>query len=337
MFDHFARVWTPIERSKVLGRRRPISLELAGERVVLFRDGEGRASALLDRCPHRGVALSLGKVTAEGGIECPFHGWTFAGNGACTRVPLTDCAPAKLERFPATALPTREMGGLIWVYTGEGKAEGEGAGEPVFPEALVEKGWALYIRVEEWKTHWTRAMENMLDFPHLPFVHRRTIGRDLRKKMRPGSVFETRMEPDAHGFLVHGSMDGDPSGATVRFRRPNSMELDIKIPDRRVRIHIWCVPVAPLRTRMVLVAGRDFLLNNPFAFISNQFNRFIMLEDQAVVESSQPPEVPPPGDELSVASDGPTLAFRRYYYRDLRGSGGAVIPASRLSEPAINS
>jgi len=132
-------------------------------------------------------------------------------------------------------------------------------------------------------------------------------------------------------------MDGDPSGATVRFRRPNSMELDIKIPDRRVRIHIWCVPIAPLRTRMVLVAGRDFMLNNPFAFISNQFNRFIMLEDQAVVESSQPPEVPPPGDELSVASDGPTLAFRRYYYRDLRGSGGAVIPASRLSEPAINS
>ena len=52
------------------------------------------------------------------------------------------------------------------------------------------------------------------------------------------------------------------------------------------------------------------------------------------MQSSQPPEVPPPGDEVSIASDGPTLYFRRYYHRELKPSGGeALIPASRLTAP----
>ncbi len=49
------------------------------------------------------------------------------------------------------------------------------------------------------------------------------------------------------------------------------------------------------------------------------------------MQSSQPPEVPLPGEEVSTASDGPTLHFRRYYYRELRQSGkGQLIAAERL-------
>jgi phenylpropionate dioxygenase-like ring-hydroxylating dioxygenase large terminal subunit len=41
-----------------------------------FHDGVG---ALLDRCPHRGVALSLGTIT-DGCLACPFHGWRFGAD-----------------------------------------------------------------------------------------------------------------------------------------------------------------------------------------------------------------------------------------------------------------
>src|SRR5262245_31784146 len=64
----------------------PISRSILGVPLVLFREQGGRAAALLDRCPHRNVPLSLGRV-AEGQLECAYHGWRFDGTGACRAIP----------------------------------------------------------------------------------------------------------------------------------------------------------------------------------------------------------------------------------------------------------
>ena len=55
----------------------PIARRVHDRPIVLFRDGQGAAGALHDRCPHRGVALSLGQI-AEGAVACAYHGWRFA-------------------------------------------------------------------------------------------------------------------------------------------------------------------------------------------------------------------------------------------------------------------
>src|SRR5258706_15323621 len=52
----------------------PLPRVIAGVPLVLFRSG-GRAAALIDRCPHRNVPLSLGRVLADGRLECAYHGW----------------------------------------------------------------------------------------------------------------------------------------------------------------------------------------------------------------------------------------------------------------------
>jgi phenylpropionate dioxygenase-like ring-hydroxylating dioxygenase large terminal subunit len=54
--------------------------------LVLFRS-QGRAAALLDRCPHRNVPLSLGRVLADGRLECAYHGWQFDYEGVCRKIP----------------------------------------------------------------------------------------------------------------------------------------------------------------------------------------------------------------------------------------------------------
>jgi phenylpropionate dioxygenase-like ring-hydroxylating dioxygenase large terminal subunit len=258
MFAGFANVWTPIERASRV-KRQPLSLVVAGERIVLFRDagagaGAGdRLVALIDRCPHRGVALSLGKVTPEGTLACPFHGWQFDGCGACVRVPLLP--EARCERLSATALPVREIGELVWLYTGpqplgqSGQAGPGDAGEPQPPEALVDPAFRRYILIKHWRAHWTRAMENMLDMPHVPFVHRRTIGFAMRRRMRPDSRLAVTWEPTALGGMIRGSLDGAPPPSSLEFRRPNNMTLTIPIPGRRMRIHVFCVPVGPAETR----------------------------------------------------------------------------------------
>lgn len=39
------------------------------------------------RCPHRLAPLSEGRVDAAGRLECPYHGWSFNGDGSCHSIP----------------------------------------------------------------------------------------------------------------------------------------------------------------------------------------------------------------------------------------------------------
>lgn len=326
MFESFANVWTPVILAKELGKK-PLSVKVAGETIALFRDGKGGVGALVDRCPHRGVALSLGQVDEDGCLACPFHGWAFKKDGACAKIPLNDVAPEKRARYGATPVPVREVGRLIWIFTGADPA----GTEPEPPPALVEKGWHVGFNQEIWKTHWTRAMENMLDTPHLPFIHRKSIGRDIRKKLRPDTTLEMRIEPAPFGGRIYSKWDyEDTEKQFLKWRKPNAMELQIlDEPKRRMGISVYCIPVDEGHTKMLLASARTFFGSDVLTWIATKFNN-ILAEDREVLETSNPPEVPPPGEEPSVATDAPTLFFRKYYFRELRGSTSTLVPTGRL-------
>lgn len=336
MFDMFPNQWTPVAFSGAL-RRKPLGRRIAGTPVALFRDAKGEAHALVDRCPHRGVKLSLGEVK-DGCLECPFHAWKFSGDGACVDIPLNALAEEKRARYRATAVPLVESGGVLWLFTGE-----KAVGEPPVPEAALLKGGRRYQVSQTWNCHWTRAMENMLDSPHVPYLHRRTIGRFVRPQLRPGSVMDVRVEPTPQGFRTVGVLDDRPQGKNwLDWLRPNGMTLNIPIPKGLWRIHAFCVPVDENTTEMMVFSVRTFLPWMP-AFIMDRVNKRILDEDRAVLESSQPSMVPPPEQELSVASDRATLTFRRWYFRTLaepraaEASGRALVQlAGPTSQPQPN-
>jgi phenylpropionate dioxygenase-like ring-hydroxylating dioxygenase large terminal subunit len=79
------RYWYVACRSGELGRR-PVARRLLGTPLVLFRADGGRPAALLDRCAHRNLPLSAGRV-AGSYIECAYHGWRYDRSGACRSVP----------------------------------------------------------------------------------------------------------------------------------------------------------------------------------------------------------------------------------------------------------
>jgi len=326
MFEGFAHVWTPVILASSL-RRRPLPVTLAGERLVLFRDRDGRAHALLDRCPHRGVALSLGRVTGDGCLECPFHAWKFQGDGCVREVPLNP--DAKREHLFTQSFPVREVGNVLWLYTAP---VAEPPCEPTLPEALTLEGAARTYFQVEWNAHWTRAMENMLDSPHVPYVHKATIGRFVRPYLKPGSRMETGWEDTPYGGRTVSQVDGQAEpGACLDFFRPNMMVLNIPIPGKVFRMHAFCVPVDAARVRMIIIGARTFAtlpLLNPFF---NHTNKKIAAEDKAVVESSYPVEVPGPAEEQSVRTDRATLQFRKYYHSELKPSSAA--PRARRALP----
>jgi hypothetical protein len=81
---------------------------------------------------------------------------------------------------------------------------------------------------------------------------------------------------------------------------------------------------------MIIVGSRSFAKARVFNPFFNRSNRKILREDKAVLESSDPPEVPEAAREVSVRTDKPTLEFRKYYMTELRGSSVDAKPSKSV-------
>lgn len=95
-----------------LPKKRPHGLQVGDWPIVLFRDAHGSPRALLDRCPHRSVPLSLGKVSG-GRLTCCYHGWEFDGAGLCLRIPSN--VEPETSKPMATSFEVKEEAGFLWV------------------------------------------------------------------------------------------------------------------------------------------------------------------------------------------------------------------------------
>ena len=129
--------WWPVALSLEL-RNTPLACQVDDTPLVLFRANDGRPAALPDRCPHRFAPLSAGKVR-EGQIECPYHGWRFAADGRCTRVPGTNLSPCSKPLLDS--LPCCEAHGLVWVSLNVARPQAP----PVAPAEHRQKLDTLWI------------------------------------------------------------------------------------------------------------------------------------------------------------------------------------------------
>lgn len=92
--------------SRALPRFRAATLDVLDRKIVFFRGNDYRVRALDARCPHLGADLGMGSVE-QNSIRCPFHGWTFDGDGTCAG-----------HKETAFAYPVEERYGAIWFFNG---------------------------------------------------------------------------------------------------------------------------------------------------------------------------------------------------------------------------
>src|SRR5277367_2639379 len=111
--------WYPAVRSSEIRGRALVTAMLLEIPLVLGRTDEGRAFAMRDSCPHRGIPLSYGRFDGQA-VECSYHGWKFeACTGRCVEIPsLTSQDKLKVERIFAGHYPCEERDGYFWVYMG---------------------------------------------------------------------------------------------------------------------------------------------------------------------------------------------------------------------------
>jgi nitrite reductase/ring-hydroxylating ferredoxin subunit len=164
--------WYGVFRSGALGRR-PTAIKRFGLPIVLYRRPDGVPVALLDRCPHRGAALSRGRVV-DGEIECPYHAFRFDAGGQCTAMPCEGPAARIPAGMEVPVFTVREAHGVVWLWWGA-SAEALGLGElPPLPWLAgipegpgVARGEMDFV----WPVSIHRAIEANFDGHHAPVIH----------------------------------------------------------------------------------------------------------------------------------------------------------------------
>src|SRR5262249_62176725 len=127
-------------------------------RLVLFRDAEGMVRALEDRCPHRGVPLSLG-TCERGRLVCAYHGMQADGDG-------------RFGNLRIRTVPVQEHAGIVWAYTGDQRL----AQQSALPDlGRYGKEGAVGLAVElDMKTHFSLALGNGGVLP-AEYLHRHNL------------------------------------------------------------------------------------------------------------------------------------------------------------------
>lgn len=146
------------------------SLEILGERVVLYRAVDGVPIALEDACPHRKLPLSMGRREGDG-LVCGYHGLTFDRSGTCIAAPTQTTLPKACVR----SYPLAERYGLVWIWMGD-----PAAADPAKIVDIPQWGspaWGLNRGpVMHVDCHYLYVVDNLLDPTHVTWVHPGSFG-----------------------------------------------------------------------------------------------------------------------------------------------------------------
>jgi phenylpropionate dioxygenase-like ring-hydroxylating dioxygenase large terminal subunit len=291
-----------------------------GDRLVFWRDRDGHVVCLRDRCVHRGVALSRGRVMPDGELECPFHGFRYDAAGRVTRIPANGRAAPVPERFAGHAYPTHEAHGFIWIWWGEAPPA------PLAPPRYfddLDDSFTFAEVIDPWATHYSRGVENQLDVAHLPFVHHSTIGRG-GQTLVDGPVVQWEGE-DRFVFYVYNRVDDgtlprrpeeispDPArDFHLGFIFPNLWQNSI---GNDTRVVAAFVPVDDghmlLYVRFYQRIVRVPVLRDLVARLAMPFNMVIVRQDRRVVETQRPKRVALQSGEQLIQADRPIVAYRK--------------------------
>ncbi len=144
----------------------PAKVTLLGEKLVAFRDSDGRIG-LIDRlCAHRCADLFFGR-NEEKGLRCTYHGWKYDVEGKCVDMPTEDAESTFKDKILLTSYPVQERAGILWTYMGP---RGQLPELPEFewmrvPEDYRFTSWSIQ------ENNFVQGIDGGIDTVHSVYLH----------------------------------------------------------------------------------------------------------------------------------------------------------------------
>jgi len=355
----FVPWWVPVAGEQDLRAATPLAARAFGHELVLWRSGAAAAGgegapgaqgapgapiAFLDRCPHRGARLSLGRIE-DGRLECAYHGWRFDPAGRCVAIPaLPAFTPPQTHR--ACAWQAMEAHGLVWVAGAAAPHTvphapdllGPDDDRPALPPRRVLCG------PFDVATSAPRVVENFLDTAHFGFVHEGFLG--SREQL---AVPDYRVEHDRLGRplvpLYRAWQPRASTAATIggpgawvdysyRLLGPYAALLTKKAEGAAPAeaYALWCCPLDEETTRVWFTICTDDHARTDDEL--RAFQATIFGQDAPVLESQQPRRLPLHGGELHCAADRLSVAYRRWLLALGVGFGVSADPTTATTPGA---
>lgn len=224
----------------------PVRIKLLSERLLAFRDSEGKLGLIDEFCAHRGVSLWFGR-NEEGGIRCPYHGWKYDRTGQCIDIPSEPAESGMCSRIKLASYPLIERGGVLWTYMGDADKQ------PPLPEyefatVPVEQSFTTK-RLQE--CNWLQALEGGIDSSHVSFLHSGSLNSDPLFKGSKGNQYNLNdMKPvfevvENDGGLLIGVRRNAENGNYYWRITPFVMPCFTMVPprgDHPIHGHFW-IPI----------------------------------------------------------------------------------------------
>jgi phenylpropionate dioxygenase-like ring-hydroxylating dioxygenase large terminal subunit len=162
----------------------PVRVKILSERLIAFRDSEGRMGLIDEFCPHRGASLWFGR-NEQGGLRCPYHGWKFDVKGHCKDVPSEPAESGYANKIRLRSYPLVARGGVLWTYMGPAERQPE---LPEFEFCVVPREQS-FISKRFQECNWLQAMEGGIDSSHVSWLHRGNVNSDPLFKGAGGNKY----------------------------------------------------------------------------------------------------------------------------------------------------
>ena len=314
--------WYAILESNEVKKGKPTGVTRMGEKLVAWRDSQGKVTVMSELCPHRGAALSIGKLVKDC-IQCPFHGFEYDLSGNCTYVPANGRNAKPPQALHVKTYPTREAHDIIYIWWGEPRSEETYPPLPWFEN--IGEDMVYSTRRSHWANHYARAIENQLDVLHLPFVHGKTIGRG--DNFLVNGPYTKEIQTGEGSYRIDMWVDNVPDNGQTPFKPSQMPE-----PDRRplIQVHLpnlwmnWLsdnflamLIFAPIDNENTLMYMRTYhKVRFPVArqltdWFGGLSNIYILNEDKRVVVTQRPHRPDLGIGEILVSGDYPIVLYRK--------------------------
>jgi phenylpropionate dioxygenase-like ring-hydroxylating dioxygenase large terminal subunit len=334
------QTWFPVARSEDAART-VVEANILGTELVVFTV-DGRVTVAEGRCPHRGMALWLGRIRG-GCLECPYHGWLFEpGTGRCAEIPSLGTG----ETLPGVGLrtyPAVTAYGHVWTCLDE----------PYLPLPTLldydDRDWRVAFGVPRDVACGMRQItENFRDMAHFPFVHTGTMGPNVRRVVDPYQVnrdgwdLEWTLGTDLGGTALEGNTAlGTRQTLTYRMSLPMTAYIRTRFPDGGRRLVAqFATPITPdgQRIRLFWVVGIDEIVADRHGVDLAEmweYERQIFEEDVPIVENQRPAEAPlDPRTQTHTRADRFSLVYRATY-RELLAEFAGRAANGAAGRPAV--